>query len=159
MRHSSRKSLSASHGITMSYCEKRHKMTFSGFDNMTFIEQRVLSHQKINGTCGFETTPADGLKIEIPINKINSATYNTDGIINKLVMVFAFAPAPLTDLYNIVPRPRQYQSTSNLYRDLFPATYQHYTAKLVMSTKLVPGWQKPRRASLLRLCTNILLNH
>ena len=23
---------------------------------------------------------------------------NTDGIINKLVMVFAFAPAPLTDL-------------------------------------------------------------
>ncbi|HUT64495.1 MAG TPA: hypothetical protein VMZ04_11125, partial [Anaerolineae bacterium] len=94
---------------------------------MTFIEKNLLPHQKINGTCGFETTPADRLNIEIPINKINSATYNTDGIINKLVMVFAFPPAPLTDLYNIVPRPRQCSSISKLHRDLLPATYQHCT--------------------------------
>jgi len=114
---------------------------------MTYTRKSSKSHQKINGTCDFETTPADRLKIEIPINKI-SATYNTDGIINKLVMVFAFTPAPLTDLYNIVPRPRQCSSISILHRDLLPATYKHCIAKLVMSTKLVPGRQKPRRTLL-----------
>jgi hypothetical protein len=66
-------------------------MTFSGFDNMTFKGKNLLPHQKINWTCGFETTPADRLKIEIPINKIKiSATYNTDNKVNKLVTVFAF---------------------------------------------------------------------
>jgi len=64
-------------------------MTFSGFDNMTFSGKNPLSHQKINGTCTLKTTPADKLKIEIPINKINSATYNKDNKVNKLVTVFA----------------------------------------------------------------------
>ena len=123
-------------------------MTFSAFDNMTFIEKNLLFHQKINVSCGFETPPADKLNIEIPINKINSATYNTDGIINKLVMVFAFAPAPMTNLYNIIPRPRQCQSISKLHRDILHVTYQHCTAKLVMSIKFVPGRQKPRRTLL-----------
>jgi len=54
---------------------------------MTYTRKYSKSHQKINGTCDFEIIPADRLKIEIPINKI-SATYNTDGIINKLVTVF-----------------------------------------------------------------------
>jgi len=64
-------------------------MTSSGLDSMTFVEKNLLPHQKINRTYSFGTAPSDKLKIEIPINKINSATYNTDGIINKLVMVFA----------------------------------------------------------------------
>jgi hypothetical protein len=63
-------------------------MTISGFDNMIFIVKNLLPYQKINRTCGFETTPADRLKIEIPINKI-SATSNTDNKVNKLVTVFA----------------------------------------------------------------------
>ena len=62
-------------------------MTYSGFDNMTFTGENTVSHQKINRTCDFETTPADKLKIEIPI-KI-SATYNKDNKVNKLVTVFA----------------------------------------------------------------------
>jgi len=65
-------------------------MTFSGFDNMTFIGKNLSPHQKINGTCGFGTTPSDKLKIEIPINIIlTNATYNTDNKVNKLVTVFA----------------------------------------------------------------------
>ncbi len=64
-------------------------MTFPSFDNMTFIGKNLLPYQKINRTCGFGTAPADRLKIEIPINKINSATYNTDNKVNKLVTVFA----------------------------------------------------------------------
>lgn len=63
-------------------------MTVSGFDNMTFKEKTLFPHQKINRTYGFETTPADRLKIEIPINKL-SATHNTDNRVNKLVTVFA----------------------------------------------------------------------
>jgi len=54
---------------------------------MTYTRKYSKSHQKINGTCDFETTPADRLKIEIPINKI-SATYNKDNKVNKLVTVF-----------------------------------------------------------------------
>lgn len=64
-------------------------MTNSGFDNMTFTRENPLSHQKINGTSTPMTIPADNLKIEIPINKINSATYNKDNKVNKLVTVFA----------------------------------------------------------------------
>ena len=63
-------------------------MTFSGFNNMNSTGKNLLSHQKINGTCYFETVPADKIKIEIPINKI-SATYNKDNKVNKLVTVFA----------------------------------------------------------------------
>jgi hypothetical protein len=62
-------------------------MTLSGSDNMTFTGKNLFPYQKINGTCGFETTPVDKLKIEIPI-KI-SATYNKDNKVNKLVTVFA----------------------------------------------------------------------
>ncbi len=65
-------------------------MTVTGFDNMNFYGKNPLPYQKINRTCGFGTTPADRLKIEIPINKINSATYNTDNKINRFVTVFAF---------------------------------------------------------------------
>jgi hypothetical protein len=57
--------------------KKWKKMTNSGFDNNTFIRKSHLNHQKINRTSDFETTPADRLKIEIPINKINSATSNS----------------------------------------------------------------------------------
>jgi chitinase len=64
-------------------------MTNSGFDNMTSTGKNLFPQQKINGTCDFETIPADKLKIEIPINKINSATYNKDNKVNKLVTVFA----------------------------------------------------------------------
>jgi chitinase len=64
-------------------------MTYSGFDNITITGENTVSHQKINRTCDFETIPADKLKIEIPINKINSATYNKDNKVNKLVTVFA----------------------------------------------------------------------
>jgi hypothetical protein len=64
-------------------------MTFSDLDNMSFKGKILLPFQKIYGTCGFEITPADKLKIEIPINKINSATYNTDNKINRFVTVFA----------------------------------------------------------------------
>ena len=61
---------------------------------MTFLTKILFPHQKNNGTCGFGTTPADKLKIEIPINsKIpnieTGATYNTDNKVNKLVTVFA----------------------------------------------------------------------
>lgn len=64
-------------------------MTFSGFDNMTFIMKNLLPYQKINRTYGFETTPADRLKIEIPINRLTGATYNKDNKVNKLDTVFA----------------------------------------------------------------------
>ncbi len=43
-------------------------MTISGFDNMTFKEKNLLSHQKMNMICDFEMVPADIIKIEIPIN-------------------------------------------------------------------------------------------
>jgi len=56
---------------------------------MTFIRENPSPYQKINGTCYFGTTPVDKLKIEIPINKITSATYNKDNKVNKLVTVFA----------------------------------------------------------------------
>jgi hypothetical protein len=62
---------------------------FFGFDNMTITGKYTVSRQKINRTCDFETTSADNLKIEIPINKITSATYNKDNKVNKLVTVFA----------------------------------------------------------------------
>jgi chitinase len=68
-------------------------MTFSAFDNMTSTGKNLFPQQKINGTCDFETIPADNLKIEIPINKI-SATYNKDNKVNKLVTVFAVSPCP-----------------------------------------------------------------
>jgi len=47
---------------------------FSGFDNMSYTRKYSKSHQKINGTYYFETTPADRFKIEIPINKILKIT-------------------------------------------------------------------------------------
>jgi flagellin-like hook-associated protein FlgL len=64
-------------------------MTFPTFDNMTFTGENSFSQQKINRTFTFQINPADRLKIEIPINKINSATYNKDNKVNKLVTVFA----------------------------------------------------------------------
>jgi len=72
-------------------------MTYSGFNNMTLIRKNPLSHQKINGTCDFEIVPDDNLKIEIPINKLTSATYNKDNKVNKLVTVFALDPAIKTN--------------------------------------------------------------
>jgi hypothetical protein len=69
-------------------------MTFSGFDNMTFIGKNLLPLQKIYRTCDLVTTPADRLKIEIPINieipnNETGAPYNKDNTVNKLVTVFA----------------------------------------------------------------------
>ena len=64
-------------------------MTFSGFDNMTFKGKNPLPHQKINWTCGFETAPADKLKIEIPINKLIKRYVQQACISNLLVTAFA----------------------------------------------------------------------
>jgi len=69
-------------------------MTYSGFDNLIFTKKNPSPHQKINGTCDFETIPDDNLKIEIPINN-NSATYNKDNKVNKLVTVFADSSCPI----------------------------------------------------------------
>ncbi|MCJ7448575.1 MAG: hypothetical protein MUO72_12875 [Bacteroidales bacterium] len=69
--------------------KKEQKMTFSGFDDMTITRKIPRSHQKINRICAPMTIPADRLKIEIPINKITSATYNKDNKTNKLVTFFA----------------------------------------------------------------------
>jgi len=63
-------------------------MTFSGFNNMTFIRENPSPYQKINVTCFFETIPADILKIEIPINK-NKRYVQQACISNLLVTVFA----------------------------------------------------------------------
>lgn len=59
------------------------------FKNMTVTEKNPFPDQKINRICYFETTPADKFKIEILINRLRSATYNTDNKVNKLVTVFA----------------------------------------------------------------------
>jgi len=64
-------------------------MTFSGFNNITFKGKNPFLYQKLIRICYFGTTPVDKLKIEIPINKITSATYNKDNKVNKLVTVFA----------------------------------------------------------------------
>ena len=40
--------------------------------------------KKYNGICTPETMTATRLNIEIPINKLTSATYNKDGIVNCL---------------------------------------------------------------------------
>ena len=56
---------------------------------MTFTGKNSMPHQKTNGTSALQITSGDNLKIEIPINKINSATYNKDNKVNKLVTVFA----------------------------------------------------------------------
>jgi len=67
---------------------------------MIFIEKKILPYQKVIKTCGFDNTPADRLKIEIPIIKL-SATYNKDNKVNKLVTLFAEflqtwgAPSPI----------------------------------------------------------------
>jgi len=88
-------------------------MTYSGFDNMTITGKNPFSYQKINGICALKTITADNLKIEIPIIKI-SATYNKDNKVNKLVTVFAFAPAIRTD-YNCRYRDRASVSYKTLY--------------------------------------------
>jgi hypothetical protein len=64
-------------------------MTFSSFDDMAITRKFTISHQKLNGICAPMTITADKLKIEIPINKLTSATYNKDNKVNKLVTVFA----------------------------------------------------------------------
>jgi len=46
-------------------------------------------NKKLNGIYTPMTVTADRLKIEIPINKLISATYNKDNKVNKLVTVFA----------------------------------------------------------------------
>jgi hypothetical protein len=79
-------------------------MTFSGFDNMIITRKNSFSYQKITRILTSETIPADNLKIEIPINKIKSATYNKDNKVNKLVTVFALLHLDkfvITDKYNI----------------------------------------------------------
>lgn len=66
-------------------------MAYFGFDNMTVTGKNLSSHQKIKGICALMTMTADNLKIEIPIiiDIVNSATYNKDNKVNKLVTVFA----------------------------------------------------------------------
>ena len=98
---------------------------------------------------------------------------NTDGIINGLVMVFAKPCSHDRSCQNLHPDTRicpQYKSCtvtvfwlrSNLYRDTAPVPIRNIcyividswlTIKLVprhayLRSKLVPGWQKPRRTLL-----------
>lgn len=57
---------------------------------MTFKGKNLLPYQEINGTYGFGTTPADKLKIEIPINILIIERYVQQACIsNLLVTVFA----------------------------------------------------------------------
>ena len=83
-------------------------------------------------------------------NKIRP-TANTDGIINKLVTVFAFAPAPKTDSCwplnldsRICPQLKSYTLTifrlrDNLYRDTAPVPATNFVTgdKFVAPIKLV----------------------
>ena len=125
-------------------------MTFSGFDNMTVTGKNPLSYKKINGICTLKTTSADNLKIEIPINNIlTGATYNKDNKVNKLVTVFAFVPAIMTN-YNCRYRDRSSASLKTLYT----LTYYLLPTSIVPRNpynyiNFVPGRQKPRHASLL----------
>jgi hypothetical protein len=80
-------------------------MAYIGFDKMTITRKNLFSYQKITGILTSETMTADNLKIEIPINKIKSAPYNKVNKVNKLVTVFAFAPAIKTN-YNCRYRDR-----------------------------------------------------
>ena len=152
-------------------------MTFQSFDNMTFIGKNLLPYQKLNSTCSFGTDSDDRLKIEIPNNieipNIETgATHNTDGIIHKLVMVFAKSCSHDRSCQNLHPDTRicpQYKSCtvtvfwlrSNLYRDTAPVLLTKILyrdsflapIKLVprhayLRLKLVPGWQKPRHTLL-----------
>jgi len=145
---------------------------------MIFIGKKLLPYQKINMICSFGTASDDRLKIEIPINsKIpnfeKSATHNTDGIIHKLVMVFAKPCSHDKSCQNLHPDTRtylQYKSCnvtdfwlrSNLYRDTAPVPLKNilYRDSIPASIKLVPRHayhrlkltprrQKPRHASLL----------
>lgn len=100
-------------------------MAFPGFDDMTITRKLTRSHQKINGIFVPKTITADRLKIEIPINKI-SATYNKDNKVNKLVTVFAFAPAIKTD-YKCRYRDR----ASASYKTLYTLTCKLFASKFV----------------------------
>jgi hypothetical protein len=144
---------------------------------MTFIGKNLLPYQKINRTCTFGTAPAERLKIEIPINieipnNETSATHNTDGIIHKLVMVFARPCSHDKSCQNLQPDTRtcpQYKScivtvswlrsylyrdtapvplTKILYPDSFAAPIKLVSRHAYLRLKLVPGWQKPRRTLL-----------
>jgi hypothetical protein len=108
-------------------------MTFSGFDNMTITEKNSFSYQKITGILTSETATADNLKIEIPINKIKSATYNKDNKVNKLVMVFA---APYLDRFL---KPLIYQSFIILqHRKANVINHPHPTLQIPRHTLLAP---------------------
>jgi hypothetical protein len=153
-------------------------MTFQSFNNMTFIGKNLLPYQKLNSTCSFGTASDDRLKIEIPINsKIpnieTGATHNTDGIIHKLVMVFAKPCSHDRSCQNFNPDTRtckQYKSctltdiwlrdslyrdtapvflTKILHRDSFLAPIKLVSRHAYLRLKLTPRRQKPRHASLL----------
>lgn len=80
-------------------------MTISGFVNMTATGKNPLFHQKKTWTSDFGPTTDHTPKIEIPINK--SAPYNSVNIVNKLVTVFAFAPARnRNSLIDLTPETR-----------------------------------------------------
>jgi hypothetical protein len=132
-------------------------MTYSGFDNMTFTGKNPFSNQKLNTFCDIETIPVDKLKIEIPINKINSATYNKDNKGNKLVTVFASCSC-IQDRFQLrIPRPLKcHQSESQLVTNFLLST-RFCNARLVMLNKLLyPDCKNTRHASLLRPCIVIL---
>jgi len=145
---------------------------------MTFIGENLLPYQKTNRICSFGTASVDRLKIEIPINsKIpnieTGATHNTDGIIHKLVMVFAKPCSHDRSCQNFNPDTRtckQYKSytltdiwlrdslyrdtaqvllTNILHRDSFLAPIIFVSRHAYLRLKLVPRRQKPRHASLL----------
>ncbi len=127
-------------------------MTNSTFYKATFMGENHFSKQKTIGTTAFQTNTKRGLKIEIPIIKFNiSATYNTVGIINKLVMVFAIcscshdksvltcnATAPVYKRKLYKPRLKSCFQT-NLYRDTPAAKSNYYPdCKNARHTLLAP---------------------
>jgi len=101
-----------------------------------------------------------------------TTTCNTDGRVNKLVMVFAKPCSHDKSCQILHPDTRtclQYKSctlttfwlrqnlyrdtapvplTNILYRDSFPAPIKLVPRHAYLRLKLVPGWQKPRRTLL-----------
>ncbi len=116
-------------------------MTISGFDNMIFKEKNLFSDKKSNMICDFETTPADRLKIEIPINKKKiSATHNTDGSVNKLVTIFA--------IYSCFPESLSWSLNPDTLICPLPnfCTVSYLSLPPVVCTAILHQWPSPNSA-------------
>ncbi len=133
-------------------------MTFPRLDNMTFIETNLLCYRKIDRSFDSWTSPADRLKIENPIYRTKCATYNTAGIINKLVTVFAdcsFISQFIRDDKSGLP---QQFASKILHRDNYLAPGQFCTAYAapvnIYKTSLTKTINQPLRKFIPRHSTN-----